>query len=117
MASGLRRIERVLPEAFEHMVDESGGVARAELLIVFKDGECRRPLAPRPAYSSAIATLGLLIGWAWGKENNSSSENLSCFANYTTCPALLAPRHFFRELLRLRFHALLQRFFIGVALR
>ncbi|MEK7235515.1 MAG: hypothetical protein AAB242_02775, partial [Nitrospirota bacterium] len=40
----------------------------AELLIVFKDGEYPPTGPPRPAYSSAIATLGLLIGWAWGKE-------------------------------------------------
>jgi hypothetical protein len=38
-----------------------------------------------PVFSSAIATLGLLKDWR-------QRQQLSCFANYTTCPALLAPR-------------------------
>ena len=60
---------RSLPETFEHMANESRRVAMAELLILFKDGEYTTAVPPRPAYSSAIATLGLLIGWAWGQEN------------------------------------------------
>ena len=39
LAGGLGDGHRVLPESFEHMADERGGVAMAELLILFKDRE------------------------------------------------------------------------------
>jgi hypothetical protein len=36
MASGGGGRQGVLPESFEHMADERGGVAMGELLILFK---------------------------------------------------------------------------------
>jgi hypothetical protein len=41
LAGGLCRVQGVLPEAFEHMADEGGGVTMDELLVFFKDAQGR----------------------------------------------------------------------------
>jgi len=86
LSGGLRRIEGVQAEAFEDMADEGGRVPLDELLMLFKGGRLRATLSARPGFSSGIASLALLQAGPCGQAE-------SCFANYTTCPVLLAPRH------------------------
>ena len=62
LAGGFGGWQCRLPKRFKHMADESRRVAMVELLILFKAEAYQPTVPPRPAYSSAIATLGLLIG-------------------------------------------------------
>ena len=68
------------------MADERGRMAMDELLVLFKDRQDARAPCPHPVFSSGIATLVLLQDRGEGTAD-------SCFANYTACPVLLAPRH------------------------
>ena len=56
-----------------------------ELLVFFKGGRLRATLSAQPVFSSGIASLALLQDGLCGQAE-------SCFANYTNCPVLLAPR-------------------------
>jgi hypothetical protein len=53
LAGGLRRVQRMLPEAFEHMADEGGRVTMNELLVLFKDAQDTRNL---------VCTARLFVG-------------------------------------------------------
>ena len=44
LAGGLRRVQRVLPERFEHMAAAGGRVTMNELLVLFKDAQDTREL-------------------------------------------------------------------------
>ena len=89
LRGGLDGTQRVLAERVEHMADKGGCVTMDELLMLFKDVERnRRPWPHHPSFRRASLRSPILQdGWC-GQED-------SCFANYTTCPVLLAPRHLF----------------------
>src|ERR1035437_7182977 len=58
-----------------------------------KTRRMRASLAAPPVFSSGIAALALL-------QDGQCSQGKSCFANYTTCPVLPAPRHLIRTSLK-----------------
>jgi len=62
------------PEPVEHSADEGGCVTMEELLMLFKDEQAARRPCPQPAFKTGCG------------------QGDSCFANYKTCPVLLAPR-------------------------
>ena len=60
MIGGLRGVEGVQAETFQHMTDERGRVTMNELLVFFKDAQATRNPGRTPVFSSGIATLALL---------------------------------------------------------
>ena len=68
-----------------------------ELLVLFIGVILPARRAPTASLFVVLAPLGLLKDWPWGQPPfplmARETGKVSCFANYTTCPALLAPRH------------------------
>jgi hypothetical protein len=74
LVGGLVGRQRALPEPVEPIAAEGRGVTMEELLMLFKDEQAARRPCPQPAFKTGCG------------------QGDSCFANYKTCPVLLAPR-------------------------
>ena len=86
LIGSLRSFQPALSKGFEHIPDEGRRVTADELLVVFRTGSI-------PARTAPAASLFVGLRYAQASSKTGGGMGLSCFANYTTCPALLAPRH------------------------
>ena len=88
LISRLNGFQPVLSKGFEHIPDEGRRVTVDELLVVFRT-------ASIPSLAVSAASLFVGLRYAQASSKTGGGVGLSCFANYTTCPALLAPRQCF----------------------
>ena len=84
LVGGLGGRQMVLPKRVEHIADKGGCVTMDELLMLFKGEQATRRLVRIPSFRRAsLRSPSFKTGCGQGD---------SCFANYKTCPVLLAPR-------------------------
>jgi hypothetical protein len=79
LIGSLRSFQPALSKSFEHIPDEGRRVTTDELLVVFRTGSI-------PARLTPAASLFVGLRYAQASSKTGGGGELSCFANYTTCP-------------------------------
>ena len=82
----VRGADSMIAERVEHMPDKGRSMAVDELLMFFKLAEYQRNSPRRPSFRRASLRSP-------SSKTDGAERRTSCFANYRTCPVLIAPRH------------------------